>query len=230
MKKQRTIWLLSYRPLAASPNGPWKNHPDRCLPFEDASCRREPDFRAPKPTITSACRPDFVKKLNIGDIVIYVTVKNRYGTKKPHRKLVAVLVVGKRQTHEAYARDNEQLAANCIVTRNDPLPWEYTEGFFTDEDGRHTLESLAKKYGYPADAQKTKRRALARWDRIYQSRKHYSNVIASCSAAYLNITDPIIIPENIFDTEKFPGTQSGTKLTFKQYVHMLGATHISLTF
>jgi hypothetical protein len=229
MKQPRTIWLLSYRPLAASPNGPWKNHPEQCLPFEDASCRREPDFRADPPTISTACRPDFAGKLKPGDLVVYVTVKGRYGTKAPHRRLVAVLSVIKRQTHERYARGRTSLATNCIVPGNGPLPWSLTEGFFTDERGRHTLKTVAVECGQEPQALATERHALRRWDRIYKSRKRYSNVIVTCKAAYLKLHDPILVPETTFAPRAFPGTQNGATLSEKEFLQLLSATGIRLS-
>ncbi len=64
-------------------------------PFVDASCRREPDFESPFPSISALCRAQmFAPRLHEGDRVIYMTKKG--SAEQGVRHLVAALEVIKR--------------------------------------------------------------------------------------------------------------------------------------
>jgi hypothetical protein len=224
----RTIWLLTYRPLAATPNGPWKQHPDRCLPYEDASCRREPDFRAKPVTISGACRPGFAARLKPGDLVVYATVKRPYdGGSKRSRKLVAILEVHGTRTHANYALAHSPLPANCIVPGNAPLPWELTEGYYTDEEGRHSLQEVAHRRNLKPESAAAKRALVQEWDRLYKWRQRHDDTIVPCDVRFLSLERPPEIPDNVFSPHPFPGTQSGTRLTQEQLFTLLNVCDLA---
>lgn len=209
---QRTIWLLTYRPLARSPKGPWQDHRHVCFPFEDASCRREPDLRADPATISSACRPDFAARLSPGDLVVYATVKHPYFGEPAHRRLAAILEVRQTCTHRVYAKKHTRLAKNCIVPGNPPLSYEFTEGFFEDERGIHSLNDVARRHRIDPRSQKARSLFSTEWDRIYRSRKRYSDTIVTCKKIFVELLDPPRIPEDVFTPNRFPMTQNCAKL------------------
>ena len=102
-------------------------------PFIDGSCRREPDFESPVPSISALCRGrNFASRLQIGDTAVYITTKGRWlGHPEPHWRLVAALRVRERfeSHHEAarwYQAQGLPLPSNCWVEGNPPIPYERT--------------------------------------------------------------------------------------------------------
>lgn len=222
----RTIWLLTYRPLARYPKGPWQDHRDICRPFEDASCRREPDLRAEPATISSACRPDFAARLRPGDLIVYATVKFPYFAEPPHRRLVAVLEALQTHTHRGYVKTYGRPATNCIVPENPPLSYEFTEGFFEDERGKHSLQDVARRHRVDPDARQARMLFSAEWDRIYRSRKRYSNTVVACKKHFIELVDPPRIPEDVFAPQRFPVTQNAVKLGEERFRVLLAACDV----
>jgi hypothetical protein len=92
------IYLVTCRPLIATRHGITAARRHGLPPFVDASCRREPDFENPRPSISAICRGrNFAPRLRVGDLAVYLTVKGRYpGLAEPHWRLVAVLEVVER--------------------------------------------------------------------------------------------------------------------------------------
>ena len=71
----RTIKLNSFRPLCGTILGVEAISKYKFPPFIDASCRREPDFQNPFPSISALCRQgQFAPHLRKDDIVVYMTV------------------------------------------------------------------------------------------------------------------------------------------------------------
>jgi hypothetical protein len=72
-------FLATYRPLVRSLAGRQAIQEYSLPPFIDGSCRREPDFESPFPSITATCRGgNFAPRLREGDRVAYLTVRGRY--------------------------------------------------------------------------------------------------------------------------------------------------------
>ena len=95
----------------------------------DGSHRREPYLSRDLATISSICRgPNFAPRLEVGDVVVYLTTKGRYlGDAQRSNRLTAVLEVT--EVHASHgaaaewmAREGLPLPPNCIVEGTDGLP------------------------------------------------------------------------------------------------------------
>jgi len=171
------IFLNSYTPLIWTRAG--RNAVERHdLPrFVDGSCRREPDFESPFPSISALCRfRKFAPRLHMGDSVVYLTKRRRYPDHpESHWRFVAILnVVHRFESHqeagEWYVANRHSLPRNCMVEGNPPLPLDYTIG---DHDN------------------------LEEWDRGYRVRARKCGVFLVCIAEHLDLFDPPIVTENI---------------------------------
>jgi hypothetical protein len=124
--------LCSYRPLSSTGAGRRASAEFSIPGFVDGSCRREPDFQARYPSITTLCRYDrFAPHLQVGHRIAYITVKGEYGEEDPHWRLVACLRVIKRfESHDDaaawYRSKRLHLPSNCMVSGNSPLPLDRT--------------------------------------------------------------------------------------------------------
>lgn len=127
-------YLATYRPITATPHGRRAVQDFGIPPFVDASCRREPDFQSPFPSISGLCRGRlFAPRLRPGDQVVYLTKKGRYGAGPRHWRFVAVLEVLQRfESHDQaagwYLSRGLELPTNCIVDGHAPLALERTGG------------------------------------------------------------------------------------------------------
>ena len=128
-------FLATFHPLIHTAAGRRAVQRSGLPPFIDGSCRREPDFESPFPSITATCRAGGVApRLRPGDTVVYLTVKGTYGRDiQPGWRLVAVLkVVNRFESHvlaaDWYRSNNLALPSNCIVEGNPPKPLELTNG------------------------------------------------------------------------------------------------------
>ena len=172
-------------------------------PFIDGSCRREPDLELSHPSISALCRNRrFAPRLQVGDSVAYVTIKNRYDGPEQHWRLVAILEVLRRfETHEAAAmwyRDREpRLPGNCMVPENPPLPLTRTGGP-GDADLRKAMSHLPDAH------------VVAEWDRRYAERMKSTPVFLACLPIAVNLHDPPLISTSdwIAWHGRVPGTQS----------------------
>jgi hypothetical protein len=126
------LFVNTYRPLALTRSGMDVARRESLPPFVDSSIRREPDLEHEWPAISCLCRAGkFAPRLAVGDIVVYLTVKARYRSKRSHRRLTAVLrVVQRFSTHREAARwyrsRRQRLPSNCIACGNPPLPLTQT--------------------------------------------------------------------------------------------------------
>lgn len=74
-----TIYLNSYRPLTRYDEGQQAIVTYHLPPFNDYSCRREPDFMSKYSSISALCRAEkFAPHLHEGDLAIYITCKGSY--------------------------------------------------------------------------------------------------------------------------------------------------------
>jgi hypothetical protein len=183
-----TYWINSYHPLASSPNGPWRNHPE-IPPFADASCRREPDLEARFPAITGLCRVHAVKLLKRGDVVAYCAIKFKYDREPRHRRLTAVLRVEEECSSHAKAGDwysarGEPFPRNLMLPGNGPLPLSMTEGFYWDEVEHNG--KTRKKQVWPRGPE-DEPSVLAKWDALYEKRRLRCQEVRPCSVIWSDI-------------------------------------------
>jgi len=127
------IYLNTYQPLCSTNIGQQAIKKYDISPYVDGSCRREPDFDHEFPSISALCRGRlFAPKLKENDKVVYMTHKNTYGQTCRHWKLVAVMEVIKRTTHQGafdwYKSKGLRIPTNCIAGGNLPLPKDMTVG------------------------------------------------------------------------------------------------------
>lgn len=124
------FYMNSFDPLVCTSAGRAAADRHKIPPYVDGSIRREPDFEHPFPAITCLCRTDrFAPRLRVGDVVAYRTNKGRYGSSKPHRRLIAVLRVthlldSHQEGAEWYRERNLPLPNNCMVRGNEAKPFD----------------------------------------------------------------------------------------------------------
>ena len=122
------LYINSYAPLACSALGREAARVHGLPPFVDGSIRREPDLEHEFPAISCLCRADkFAPRLRVSDVVMYLTKKERYGARQPHRRLTAVLeVLAVLASHADaaawYKKRGMPLPNNCMVAGNRPHP------------------------------------------------------------------------------------------------------------
>jgi hypothetical protein len=128
----KRLFVVTYTPLIRTKVGrdaatTFKRLP----PFIDGSIRREPDLQHRYPSISCLCRAGkFAPRLAVGDRVLYLTHKGRYGDLAYlHWRMTAVLkVVETCENHTLaaawYNVRGLPLPSNCMVEGNDPMPLE----------------------------------------------------------------------------------------------------------
>lgn len=122
------LYLNSYAPLVITPEGLRASEAHDLPPFIDGSIRREPDLEHQHPSITCLCRAGlFAPRLHVGDVVVYMTHKHKYGPESPHRRLTAVLRVARLLDSHASAAQwyrgmDLPLPSNCMVEGNAARP------------------------------------------------------------------------------------------------------------
>jgi hypothetical protein len=174
------IYLLSYSPLANTRSGRTVAARNGIPPYVDASCRREPDFELAAPFISGLCRPKFIGRLAVEDVMVYVSKTS--AIRKEGRRLVAVLQLNRvfRSHSDAgawYQTNHFRVPYSCIVSGNPPLPIHLTEPKMT-----------RKKY---ADSKV--------WDRaVYVPRARACVQCFSCSALFLDLHDPPAIGDEFW--------------------------------
>ncbi len=178
-------YLCSFKPLVSTEQGQKAIRQHRQLhPFIDGSCRREPDFDLPYPSISALCRGKlFAPNLSEGDVVVYLTTKGHYlGEEHGHWRLVAILrVIKKFQTHEDaatwYKEKADRLPSNCMVAGNPPIPFNETHG--------RVPRKLKDKIGKWRDVA-----LVGAWDIGYRSRARLSPEFLGCRPMYLELDNP----------------------------------------
>ncbi len=118
------LYLNTYAPLVITRAGIEAARSTGLSPFVDGSIRREPDLEHAFPSITCLCRAGkFAPRLQVGDIVVYLTKKARYGGPHRHRRFTGVLrvcLIYDTHTDAAgwYRKRGFALPSNCMVTGN----------------------------------------------------------------------------------------------------------------
>lgn len=208
-------YLNSYVPLAASPRGRAAAAQFQIPPFVDGSIRRELDLEHAMPAITCLCRRDkFAPRLNVGDTVGYMTVKRRFGSSKPHRRLTAVLrVEEKLESHAAaaewYRNRGYPLPSNCMVPDNPAQPL----------DRSHRCHRCADTM-MDDDLH-------AAWDRSYWKRAHEFGTVLICRIIHhsLDRGAPVVTDSDLKrHFRDIPGTQNPGALSedsFRKFIRAL---------
>lgn len=213
------VFLNSFIPLAYNRFGRSAATANNLPLFIDGSCRREPDFQNPLPAITQLCRPKkLVTRLNIGDLVIYITKLGNYGNPPAHWNFIGVLeVIDFAQNHnhaEAYYLNNQiKVSQNIICNQTIPFPLNMTHGLS----------------GFPHE-NLSPQRVISLWNNGYISRaNNYPKVsITKVWKDTLNLNNPTVIThtmmQNIFG--RVPGTQNPPKLTNNEWSNFKNALNI----
>lgn len=227
----RDIRLNSFHPLCETAIG--KKAVDSGFPpFIDGSCRREPDFEHPFPSITSLCRQEsFAPHLHENCIVAYITVKGKWSTTYAHHRLVAILeVIKRRESHQSpaawYMARGLNIPSNCMVDDNPPH-------LFAETAGNYKKGADIKKFlAYPPEKQKLVGEGKVRsWNKEYMNRSKKSGVFIISRPVYVNLTDPPILTQDAMASifGKVPNTRNPNiigKEEFKALAYHAGINFI----
>lgn len=183
-------YLATYRPLVHTGAGRRATQKHGLPPFIDGSCRREPDFESPFPSITATCRAGgFAPRLRPGDTVAYLTAKGTY-ERDTHAgwRLVAVLhVIERFESHELaagwYRSKGIAPPSNCIVEGNLPKPLELTNG--------NPPADIKRRFLIVSEPE----RAIRLWDAGYRQRIARWPMFLACNARFLDVHAPPQINE-----------------------------------
>jgi hypothetical protein len=194
----------SFHPLVFTPKGHQAAQRFGLPPFIDGSCRREPDFQSSFPSVSALCRAGkFAPRRQIGDSIIYVTVKGWW-----QRRLVAVLRVRERfESHDEAAHWYRELGlplpSNCMVRGNEPIPYEQTVQDQPD---------------------------LARWNLGYMARARTYPVFLATDALYCNVDDPPVVTDDMLRAAlgRLPGTQNPPRITGAEALQLLSLAGVDL--
>lgn len=95
-QQEPRLYLTTYHPLVVTAAGRRASDKHNLPPFVDGAIRREPDLEHEWPSITCLCRGEqFAPRLRVGDHVVYMTVKRRYGMQRRHWRLPQVASANK---------------------------------------------------------------------------------------------------------------------------------------
>lgn len=177
-------------------------------PFVDASIRREPDFEHPFPAISCICLAGkFAPRLQVGDEVVYATVKGRYleEAEEGWRLVGALRVVQRFSDHASAARWYHErtpgrLPSNCLVEGNAAVSLARSDGSGARRDGSH-----------------------ATWDARYWRRVARHPVMLACEVIRLDLVDPVQVRrEDLLEVfGRVPGTRSGVSISEGQFNELL---------
>ena len=200
------VFLNSFVPLAINKQGRESATIFNLPLFIDGSCRREPDFENSKPAITQLCRPTkLVTRLNIKDLVIYITKLNRYGTKQTHWKLISILevtdIVPDHNSALTFYKNNQiPVSQNIICNSTSPFPLDYTHGINENNKNETDANKVIKKWnaGY-----------------TYRAKKYPEVAITQVWNGILHLDNPPIINHQMMKSifGRIPGTQNPPKLS-----------------
>lgn len=203
-------FLSTFRPLIINSRGRSAVKTFGLKPYIDASCRREPDFESEFPSISAVCHAGkFAPRLNEGDVVVFMTVKNKYPPISfRHWRLVSILRIQKKfKSHEEasiwYSSKNLPLPSNCMVEGNKPFPLEKTAGPMPFEK--------CKRLGEPI-------KIVNFWDSFYKKRVEKHSVFLACKAEYLELNNPIVITDDqlLEFFGNIPGTRNPPRISDDQ--------------
>jgi len=178
-------FVATYRPLVLNRLGRRAIQGHGLLPYIDGSCRREPDFESTYPSITATCRAgNFAPRLQVGDLVAYLTVKGQYEVGQDrHWRLAAILRVVERFSSHAdaarwYQEQGLPLPSNCLVSGNPPKSFELTNGM--------PPASVRRRVAAQVDPV----RAVRLWNATYRGRVRRWPVFLATTPEFLELRDP----------------------------------------
>lgn len=210
-------YLNTYAPLVATAAGRAAAEKFDILPFVDGSIRREPDLEHRFPSISCLCRADkFAPRLQIDDVVAYMTKKNRFGTGVRHYRLTAVLKVkaifeNHLSAAEWYISQGQQLPNNCMVPDNGAKPLDESHRF----DGFQDNVSDALRH--------------RRWDNAYKWRANQFGTFVACHALFSDLTwNARVIEDDAFTNAfgRMPGTRNPGALPADEFWAFLESLEI----
>jgi hypothetical protein len=216
----KTIRLNSFHPLCETDIGQNAVANLNFSPFIDASCRREPDFENPFPSITALCRQEkFAPQLYPNDIVVYMTVKGKWLENFDHYRIIAILeVIERKETHlqakSWYTSKGLTIPSNCMVDDNPPHS-------FLETAGRYENQKDIKNFlTYPTDKQSViGERIVKLWDKEYLEKSKKWGAFIITKPVYINLTNPPILTDQdihkIF--KKKINTRTPKKLTVSEF-------------
>lgn len=179
-------YLTTYTPLCALAPGRLAITKHQLPPFEDASCRREPDLSHPLAPITAVCRGrNFVPRLKPGAVVVYLT-KKLHGGYYLTGALKVLKTYTERNAHTEVANLCQELGlklpGNCLVRDNPPLSLDYTGG--QRSEVRRTLAALQ------ANQPDELAEIIRKWDGVYKKRVRKTPNVALCHAHFVELHKP----------------------------------------
>lgn len=192
------LFLNTYTPLVTSEYGRHVSQSMGLPPFIDGSIRREPDLQHQFPSISCLCRAGkFAPRLQVADVVVYLSKKGRYEDGNPHRRLAAVIQVARLfDTHaeaaQWFRRSKLPLPSNCMVDGNPPLPLNMSH--------RITV------YGGCSDGD-----CVRKWDSEYAGRARQYGRFVVCTPIHVDLgwSAPRVIDQDLKVVfGKVPGTQN----------------------
>jgi hypothetical protein len=193
------LYLNTYAPLVWSRYGRDASATLGLSPFIDGSIRREPDLEHPYPSISCLCRADrFAPRLRAGDVVVYMTKKNRYDSAERHHRLTAILQVlhsfdDHRDAAAWYAHMGLPLPSNCLVRGNGPC-------------------SVSHSHRVSRRDRRLDDRTLQRlWDSGYQERVSMFPQFVVCAPRFVDLSwqAPIVHDEDLIAVfGRVPGTHN----------------------
>lgn len=225
------IKLNSYRPLCLTQTGLNAIEKYNLHPFIDASCRREPDFENPYPSISALCRQgQFATHLRKNDIVVYMTVGRKF---KPHKKghhLVSILqVIDVYTTHEIaktkYLESNLLIPNNCMVANNPPNTFSRTGGNFANKT--HEKKFLARTIH---EREKIGERRVREWDDTYLYKSKKWPCFVKTHPLFLDLSTPPLLLKSDFNRifGKIPNTRTPRLITEEQLIELAKIANLQL--
>ncbi|TMI66123.1 MAG: hypothetical protein E6H07_09530 [Bacteroidetes bacterium] len=219
----KTIRLNSFHPLCETDIGQNAVNKFGYPPFIDASCRREPDFENPFPSITALCRQEkFAPQLYPNDIVVYMTVKGKWLTHFDHYRIIAILeVIERKDTHlqakSWYTNKGLTIPSKCMIHDNPPHSFNETGGRYEKQ------KDISNFLTYPPDKQKIiGDRIVSHWDNEYLAKSKKWSCFVISKPIFMNLTDPPILTDqdilNIF--KKKINTRTPKKLTVHEFTQI----------
>ncbi len=220
-----TIRLNSFHPLCSTLIGKEAILKYHLPKFIDGSCRREPDFENPFPSITSLCRQGlFAPTLQLNDIIVYITVQGNYAPyTEPHHRLVAILKVIEifdkhENAYDSYFSNNLPIPKNCMVDNNLPVDFDKSVGSY--ETKKEQIIFLNRSM----DLQKLiGNRKLLEWDNEYLIKSKKWPKFVKTNPLYVNFVEPKAIFRDDFVTifGKLPYTQNPPKISEAQLIKLM---------
>jgi hypothetical protein len=171
---RRKNFFLTFHPICETAIGRIAVSDHGTPPFIDGSCRREPDLESDPPTFTELCRPGDGPRFEVGNRILYATIKNPNVTCRGWGLVAALEVIKVHASHEEAARwfrDRKlRLPSNYIGDGNPCKPLHLTTGLPADHGNPQQQWSQS---GKPPGT-------LAEWDAHYKHRASTYAKFAVC--------------------------------------------------